>query len=200
MWYGQEGGESFAKHLDVIAHELTHGVTETSSNLIYRRLSGALNESFSDIFGIVIANWYPNQPNALSTWKWEIGPGLGPNGGPIRNFADPAAAGQPDHMNQYQVLPIGYDAGGVHIYSGIHNKAVYGLLTGTDGAGNLTFPTQELVLLLYLTLTRLTPTSVFIDSRRTLENVVNVYHSSDAATRATRLAAIATAFDAVGII
>jgi bacillolysin len=200
MWYGEENGQSFAKHLDVIAHELTHGVTESSSNLIYRRLSGALNESFSDIFGIIIANWHPGEPNPVSTWKWEIGSGLGPHGGPIRNFADPKAAGQPDHMNQYKPLPLSYDEGGVHIYSGIHNKAVYLMLAETTSQGDAAFPTAELALLLYLTLTRLTPTSVFSDSRRTLENVVSTYHSGNATTRAVRHAVIKRAFDAVGII
>ena len=68
MWYGQVNGTSLAKHLDVIAHELTHGVTETSSKLIYRRLSGALNESYSDIFGVIIANWYPGAPQPIQTW------------------------------------------------------------------------------------------------------------------------------------
>lgn len=67
MWYGQFGGTSLAKYLDVIAHELTHGVTQTTSNLIYRRLPGALNESFSDIFGVIIANWYPNDPSPSPT-------------------------------------------------------------------------------------------------------------------------------------
>jgi bacillolysin/neutral peptidase B len=200
MWYGQENGVSLAKHLDVIAHELTHGVTETSSKLIYRRLSGALNESFSDVFGIAIANWWPGAPNAVATWNWEIGPGLGANGGPIRDIADPARAGQPDHMDQYRVLPIGADHGGVHIYSGIHNKAVHLLMTATTATGEAAFPVGELMLLLYLTLTRLTPTSVFVDSRRTLENVVGVYHAYDAATLAIRLKAVDNAFSSVGII
>jgi Zn-dependent metalloprotease len=146
------------------------------------------------------ANWYPGRPNRLSTWRWEIGPGLGAGGGPIRNFANPAATGQPDHMNQYQPLPLNVDNGGVHIYSGIHNKAVHLLLTNTDGNGQLAFPTAELVLLLYLTLTRLTPTSVFTDSRRTLENVTSTFHAADAATRNARLAAIKAAFDQVGIV
>ena len=200
MWYGQQNGQSFARYLDIIAHELTHGVTSSSSNLIYRRLPGALNESYSDIFGIIIANWYPGAPNPVSTWQWEIGRGLGQGGGPLRDFADPARAGQPDHMNQYQVLPIGYDNGGVHIYSGIHNKAVYKLLTEVDANGALTFPTKELVLLLYLTLTRLTPTSDFADSRRTLENVTGTYHSADQVVRTARLAAIDRAFKSVGIV
>ncbi|MDA8586053.1 M4 family metallopeptidase [Rhodobacteraceae bacterium] len=200
MWYGQVNGTSLAEHLDVIAHELTHGVTETSSNLIYRRLPGALNESFSDIFGIVIKNWYPSKPEPLITWNWDIGAGLRPGGGPLRGFADPAAAGQPDHFSQYVVLPISQDQGGVHIYSGIHNRAVHLLLTNTDGADEPTFPIQEAILLLYLTLTRLTPTSDFSDCRRTLENVVQAYHISDPATMSARLQAIDAAYGAVGII
>ncbi|WP_296710355.1 M4 family metallopeptidase [Rhodoblastus sp.] len=197
MWYGQESGQSFAKYLDVIAHELTHGVTGSSAGLVYRNLPGALNESFSDIFGIVIANWFPQRPNAISGWTWEIGSGLAAGGGPIRNFADPAAAGQPDHMNQYK--KITQDNGGVHIYSGIHNKAVYKLLTAVDANGNLSFPTREAVLLLYVALTRLTPMSDFSDSRRTLENVATVYYGYDPVVRAARLATIGSAFDSVGI-
>lgn len=200
MWYGQQGGQSFAKHLDIIAHELTHGVTETSSKLIYRRLSGALNESFSDIFGIAIANWWPGAPNPVATWNWQIGAGLGSGGGPIRDFANPANTGQPDHMSQYRPLPINVDQGGVHIYSGIHNRAVHLLMTGTDTNGDFTFPMSELLLLLYLTLTRLTPTSVFVDSRRTLENVVSAYYNADPATRQVRLDAIDLAFGTVGIV
>lgn len=200
MWYGQVNGTSLAEHLDVIAHELTHGVTETSSNLIYRRLPGALNESFSDIFGVVVKNWYPGEPEPLIAWDWEIGAGLASGGGPLRNFANPAAAGQPDHFSQYVVLPLHHDNGGVHIYSGIHNRAVHLLLTNTDGAGEPTFPLQEAILLLYLTLTRLTPTSDFSDCRRTLENVVQAFHISDPTTMASRLQAIDAAYGAVGIV
>jgi bacillolysin len=179
MWYGQKNGVSYARYLDVIAHELTHGVTQSSSNLIYRRVSGALNESYSDIFGVVIANWYPAAPQPLGGWTWEIGAGLGRGGGPIRHFGDPQRAG--------------------HIYSGIHNKAIYKLLTDTDDQGTLTFPTQEAVMLLYWTLIRLTPTSDFADSRRTLESVTRTYYASDPATMNVRLNAIAAAFQAVGL-
>jgi Zn-dependent metalloprotease len=123
---------------------------------------------------------------------------LGKTGGPVRNFADPAAAGQPDHMSQY--VKTTQDYGGVHIYSGIHNKAIYKLLTAADAAGNLIFPTRELALLLYLTLTRLTQMSDFADSRRTLENVAGVFYGSrPAADRSAKLGAIAAAFNSVGI-
>ena len=203
MWYGQEddgngGLVSFSKHLDIIAHELAHGVTSTSSNLVYRDLSGALNESFSDIFGIFVANWYPSQPNPIAGWNWQIGPGLGENGGPLRDFANPAAAGQPDHMNQYEKLPASYDNGGVHIYSGIHNKAVHGVLTAADANGDPVIPTREAALLLYLTLIRLTPTSDFSDARRTLLTVAGVYYQNHP-DRDARLQAIKDAYDAVGI-
>jgi bacillolysin/neutral peptidase B len=199
MWYGQQNGVSFAKYLDVIAHELTHGVTATSSNLVYRDIPGALNESYSDIFGVIIANWYPAAPQPIASWNWEIGSGLGSGGGPIRDFSNPARTGQPDHWSKYQPLPANYDSGGVHVYSGIHNKAVHALLTGLDANGKPTFPVAEAVLLLYLTLTRLTPTSDFRDSRRTLESVVRAYHISDQTTMAVRLAAIASAFQTVGL-
>lgn len=200
MWYGQRDGVSYAKFLDIIAHEMTHGVSETSSGLIYRRLSGALNESFSDFFGVVIANWYPNRPNPLALWNWEIGSGLGADGGPIRNFADPAVTGQPVHMDQYRQLPIDYDNGGVHIYSGIHNRAIHLLLTTGMDAGEPLFPTNELVLLLYLTLVRLTPTSNFSDSRRTLESVIRVYHASNTGVQSERLELVNECYGAVGII
>lgn len=204
MWYGQEpdgNGQliSYAKHLDVIGHELTHGVTSTSSGLVYRDLPGALNESFSDIFGVMIANWLPGAPQPIAEWNWEIGAGLGEDGGPLRNFADPAAAGQPDHMDQYEPLPEDYDEGGVHIYSGIHNRAVHALLTAVDAAGNPVFPPSEVALLLYLALTRLTPTSDFSACRRTLENVASVYYANHA-NKQQKLGAIRDAYDLVGIV
>src|SRR5262249_55519787 len=155
---------------------LTHGVTSKSSNLMYRDISGALNESFSDIFGVIIANWYPGEPQALSTWRWEIGAGLGASGRPLRDFSDPARCSQPDHWSQYWRLPATQDYGGVHIYCGIHNKAIHNLLTETDLRNSLTFPTKEAALLLYLTLIRLTPTSNFSDCRRTLESVARAYY------------------------
>ncbi len=199
MWYGQVAGRSLASHLDIIGHELTHGITQSSSQLVYRDLPGALNESYSDIFGIIIANWYPNRPEPIANWNWKLGQGLGSSGGPIRDFSDPTSAGQPDHFSQYVPLPQRQDNGGVHIYSGIHNKAVYHLLTGTDAAGNATFPVRDAALLLYLTLTRLTRMSDFRDSRKTLESVTRAFYVGDPATRAVRLNAIAVAFGKVGL-
>lgn len=205
MWYGQQNDSagillSLARYLDVIGHELTHGVTETTSNLIYRDLSGALNESFSDIFGIFIKNWYPMKPNPLGKWDWEMGRGLGSNGGPIRNFSDPAACGQPDHFAQYTPLPISHDSGGVHIYSGIHNLAAYRVLTATGSNGDYIFSPGEVATLYYLTLTRLSRFSKFSDCRRVLINVAGVYYMGDAAEQTKKQNAIATAYSSVGIV
>src|SRR4029077_20674676 len=118
MWYGQDAGpdgklRSFSRFLDVIAHELTHGVTEHTSNLIYKDQSGALNESFSDILGIIIANWDPTNPDRdVSTWTWQLGVGLGDKGGPLRDLSNPKATGDPDHMKDF--LKTRQDSGGVH--------------------------------------------------------------------------------------
>ena len=87
MWYGQimRGGRlvSLSRFLDVIGHELTHGVIETTSNLVYATQSGALNESFADVAGVIISNWY-TAPDAedVGTWNWQIGAGLRSDGHP----------------------------------------------------------------------------------------------------------------------
>lgn len=198
MWYGQTGGQSWSRFLDIIGHELAHGVTRSTSGLVYRDIPGALNESFSDIFGVMINNWYPQSPEPVIGWNWEMGPGLGRQNGPLRDMSDPARCGQPDHMNQYVPLPYSKDNGGVHIYSGIHNKAAYYLLTGTNGQAEPVDPI-EAALLYYLTLSRLTPTSKFTDCRRTIKAVATARFDGNPAKVAETLQAIDSAYDAVGI-
>lgn len=208
MWYGQVddgagGYTSYSKHLDVIGHELAHGVTETTAGLIYAHLSGALNESFSDIFGVLINNWDSTTGfRPLIGWLWEIGPGLGHAGKPIRDFSNPGATGQPDHFSRYRPLPntSAGDSGGVHYYSGIHNLAVYKVITALDGSGNPVFPPNEVAILYYLTLTKLTARSNFSDSRSTLLNVAGSFYSYDPAVRTSRLQTISDAYTAVGIV
>lgn len=203
MWYGRvqngNGGfDSYARYFDVIAHELTHGVTETTSNLVYRDLPGALNESFSDIFGVIINNWYPGEPNPVTGWNWEIGAGLGSGGGPLRDLRDPASAGQPDHMSAY--VPITRDNGGVHIYSGIHNKAAYHVLTAVDNNGAEIFGARETALLYYLTLTRLARMSDFSDCLRVLKSVVGTLHAGNPALVQAKRQALTDAYQKVGIV
>lgn len=203
MWYGQvktgNGGfDSYARHFDVIAHELTHGVTETTSNLVYQDLSGALNESFSDIFGVIVKNWYPGEPNPIGNWNWEIGTGLGRNGLPLRDMSDPSRTGDPDHMSQYK--PVPYDHGGVHIYSNIHNKAAYNVLTAKDQSGAYVFTPEEIAILYYLTLTRLTSMADFSDCLRVLKSVANTRWAGQPTLQAKMRQAIEDAYRVVGIV
>jgi bacillolysin len=122
--------------LDVAAHELTHGVTEFTSDLVYQGESGALNESFSDMMGnsseffAAQKGYDPEKPD------WQIGEDvyLPKDVAPgFRNMADPAEDGDPDH---YSELYTGkQDSGGVHSNSGIPNHAYYLLVNGGKNAG-----------------------------------------------------------------
>ena len=117
-------GLSLAASPDVIGHEVTHGVVSSTSALQYENQSGALNESFSDFFGAMIDGD-----------DWLIGEDLqSPTGLPLRNMANPAnsISQQPAHFSQYNYLPntVAGDWGGVHINSGITNRALYLLATG----------------------------------------------------------------------
>ena len=207
MWYGRRSEDkkhgkfrSYARYLDIIAHELTHGVTETTSNLVYRDQAGALNESFSDIFGVIINNWVRlGADSDPRTWKWEIGPGLGEKAGkPLRNMKDPRVTGDPDHMDLYQNLPPDDDFGGVHTNSNIHNKAAYNLLTKTNGKKALVLPPREVARLYYFTLQRLDRVATFTDVLETMLDVAKtVYPDPDEA--APKMAAIRKAYADVGI-
>jgi bacillolysin len=142
MVYG-DGGTSgevacreFSGGLDIVGHELTHGVTEFSSGLIYQDESGALNESFSDVMGSSIElfaaaqNFYPSvAPDFLIG---EDACTIGGLGG-LRNMADPAERGDPDHYSE--LFTGDEDNGGVHTNSGIPNHAYYLLVNGGSNAG-----------------------------------------------------------------
>ncbi|WP_148668475.1 M4 family metallopeptidase, partial [Streptomyces sp. WAC05950] len=202
MWYGQVSVDarlvSLARHLDVIAHELTHGVIETSSNLVYQDQSGALNESLADTMGIIIANWYqaPDRDDVL-TWTWELGVGLGSNGLPLRDMSDPSRTGDPSHMSQY--LHTTTDNGGVHSNSNIHNKAMHHLLTSVDAAGAPVLTVEEWALLVYLAFVRLLRLSGFADMRQALRDVTKTYLAGNTAARTGALAAVDDAYQSVGI-
>jgi len=131
----------FTAALDVIGHELTHGVTQFEANLAYWDQSGALNESMSDVFGSLVKQ-YQRQETADQA-NWIIGEGLftaNVNGVGIRSMKAPGTAyddpvlgkdPQPGHMDDY-VKTI-EDNGGVHINSGIPNHAFYVLATTLGG-------------------------------------------------------------------
>jgi len=147
MTFGDGDGKifvSFSSSLDVLAHELAHGVTQFTANLDYYSQSGALNEHFSDVFGSVITQ-HVNGQNALNA-DWLIGDEImGPDlyGEALRSMKAPGTAydnpllgkdPQPAHMKDYYTGPE--DNRGVHINSGIPNKAFYlvARAIGTDKA------------------------------------------------------------------
>jgi len=127
----------FTKSLDVIAHELTHGVTEFTAGLEYHDQPGALNESISDVFGSLVKQWTLKQ--SVDRADWLIGPEVFTpriKADALRSMKAPGTAydnpdfgkdPQPDSMDKYVQLPNTDegDSGGVHINSGIPNKAFY---------------------------------------------------------------------------
>ncbi|HEY2321279.1 MAG TPA: M4 family metallopeptidase [Thermoanaerobaculia bacterium] len=136
MVYGDGDGtlfNRFTKPLEVIGHELTHGVTQFTAALGYTGQTGALNEHISDAFGIMIKQWALGQSAKESDWL--IGEGLlapGVKGKAIRSMAAPGTAyddprlgrdPQPAHMRDY--VRTSADGGGVHVNSGILNRAFY---------------------------------------------------------------------------
>lgn len=201
MWYGRaKDGDvyrSYARYLDVIAHELTHGVTERTSQLVYRNQSGALNESFSDIIAIIIRNFTLVSAESVADWSWEIGPGLGKNGKAIRDLKDPASLGYPVTAAGY--APLAYDEGGVHYWSNVPNLAAYKVLTAQDAEGKYVFSPKEVAVLYYLTLTRLDRLATFSKALAVLLDVAKTYYA-DPARREKKTQAITQAYAEVGIV
>lgn len=128
MVYGDGDGYyslALSGSLDVIAHEMTHGVDSYEADLIYENQSGALNESLSDSFGSFI-EFYGQSNNA----DWLIGEDVWTPYVPddaLRSLEDPTIFGDPDNMSDYNYLPNTQDGdwGGVHTNCGIPNKACY---------------------------------------------------------------------------
>jgi len=130
FWDGAEMvyGDGFSHADDVVAHELTHAVTQFESGLLYFRQSGAINESFSDIWGefVDLTNGAGNDAAGV---RWLTGEDLA-GFGPIRNMASPPAFNDPDKVTSALWWGSVTDHGGVHINSGVNNKAAFLL---TDG-------------------------------------------------------------------
>jgi len=112
--------------MDVCGHEITHGVTEFTANLIYSGESGGLNESFSDIFGNAI-EYYADSTIA----RWRMGEQCTSTGLGIRNMEDPNEFDNPD---TYQG---NFWGGGVHNDSGVQNYWFYLLVQGGSGTNDL---------------------------------------------------------------
>ncbi len=144
MVFGDGDGEvfqRFTKSLSVIGHELAHGVTQFTAALAYRNQAGALNESMSDVFGALVEQYSSGQSAAQASWL--IGQGLFTDqvqGAALRSMSAPGTAydddvlgkdPQPDSMDTY--VRTSADNGGVHINSGIPNRAFYLVATAVGG-------------------------------------------------------------------
>jgi bacillolysin len=126
MIYGDAYG--FAQADDVVAHELTHGVTQYESNLFYYYQSGAINESFSDVWG-EFYDQTNGDGNDTAGVNWLVGEDVSGLGA-IRSMNNPPAYGDPDKMSNANYYMGDGDSGGVHYNSGINNKAVYLMVDG----------------------------------------------------------------------
>lgn len=163
MVYGDGNGVTFgplARSLDVVAHELTHGITQYTAALSYEGEGGSLNESFSDIFGALIDDA-----------NWEIAddvytPGI--SGDALRSLADPTRFGDPSVWGEYLRLPpntaptSSNDYEYIHSNSGVWNHIAYEIAT--------TIGRTKTAYIFYRTLTqKLTSGSDFLDARDLLQ-------------------------------
>lgn len=201
MIYGDGDGylfNRFTRSLDVIAHELTHGVTQYTANLDYSDQSGALNEHFSDVFGVLVKQYSMKQ--AARDADWLIGADLlsrRVHGVAVRSMKAPGTAyddpllgkdPQPAHMNQY--LRTDEDNGGVHTNSGIPNHAFYRAAIAIGG--NAWDVTGKIW---FRALTRLRGDAQFRDCADTTVAAAGELYG----TRSDPVDAVASAWRAVGI-
>lgn len=201
MIFGDGDGElftSFARSLDVVAHELSHGVTQHTANLEYVGQSGALNESFSDVFGAAITQHVNKQDAGSADWLIGdeiMGPGL--FGEALRSMKAPGTAydnpllgvdPQPAHMSNYYDGPE--DNQGVHINSGIPNRAFYltAMSIGTDKAARIW----------YQALQTLWPTAKFSDAVTVIVEAARIL-TKDKAIPLGSVQTVRAAFKEVGL-
>lgn len=167
MAYGDGDGEiftRFTKSLDVVGHELSHGVVTHTCNLEYRNEPGALNEHFADVFGSLVKQWKRRQSAAKADWL--IGPdimGPGTSAKALRTFKegpayenDPVLGTDPQPKHLRNKYTGSADSGGVHINSGIPNHAFYRLAVALGGNA-----WEKAGRIWYQTMLALTPSSGF---------------------------------------
>jgi Zn-dependent metalloprotease len=203
MVFGDGDGELFNRFtisLDVIGHELSHGVTEDEAQLQYFNQSGALNESMSDVFGSLIKQYQLKQTADQADWL--IGAGLFTSkvkGVALRSMKAPGSAfddpvlgkdPQPRHMDQF--VNTFEDNGGVHINSGIPNHAFYQVATRIGG-----FAWEHAGRIWYQTLrdARVKPNASFLAFARVTLDVANTLYGATSPERQ----AVKEGWAAVGI-
>jgi bacillolysin len=192
MLYGDGDGFAFnffSGALDVVAHELTHGVTDFTSALVYEDEPGALNEAFSDIMAVGAEHFHQK-------------PGQGPQKGPnfeigedvtrgfpgfVRSLRSPTLAGYPDHYSLRLFIGTPIDNGGVHVNSGIVGHAFYLAVAGgtnrvsgisVEGIGLASMERMERIFYRAFSF-MLTPFAQFSDARAaTLQAAADLYGAS----------------------
>ncbi|MCS7352265.1 MAG: thrombospondin type 3 repeat-containing protein [Anaerolineae bacterium] len=139
--------------LDVLAHEFTHGVIDHTSDLIYANQPGALNESYADVMA------------SLVDGNWTMGEGRVGGGAAFRDLSNPPAFGDPDRMSMFVMTAD--DNGGVHINSGIPNKAAFLIAEGGthNGWTIAGIGREKMGRLYYSVMTRLPEGAQFMDAR-----------------------------------
>ena len=202
MIYGDGDGQYFQRFticLDVIGHELTHGVTQNEAQLVYSGQPGALNESISDVFGSLVKQWANNQ--TVDQADWLIGAGLftgAVQGKALRSMSDPGTAyddpnlgkdPQPATMADY--VNTNQDNGGVHINSGVPNRAFFLAAKAIGG-----YAWQKAGLIWYRTLTgALNPNADF----QTMANATVTVAGSLFGQNSAEQRAVRDAWNTVGV-
>jgi thermolysin len=197
------GGRSWnhtAAAIDLVAHELTHGVTGYTSGLIYRDESGALNESFSDIIGLSVEFFFqPGGGGDLRADYLIAEDAVKPSG--IRSVSNPGQFGHPDHYSRRFLGPE--DNGGVHINSGISNHAFYlAIEGGTNRTSGLTVQgvgasnREQIEKVFYRAFTQMLPADATFSIARaaTIQAARDLYGANSAAE-----GAVTQAWTAVGV-
>lgn len=186
--------------LDIVAHELTHGVTDYTSGLIYQRESGALNEAFSDMMGVAAEFFHQPAGDGPLRADYLLGEDVITPGG-IRSMANPRAFGDPDH---YSIRYTGtQDNGGVHTNSGIVNHMYYlAIEGGTNRVSRLSVQgvgsenREQIEKVFYRTFTEMLPSNATFAVARvaSIQAARDLYGAGSAAERA-----VTQAWTAVGV-
>lgn len=136
MTYGDGTGGKIYTTIDICGHEITHGLTSNTGNMTYANEPGALNESYSDIFGACIESYA--RP---SNWNWKMGEDLSTNPAAttagFRSMSSPNLDNNPDTYGGTYYYTGTQDNGGVHINSGVSNYWFYLLTVGGAGTNDI---------------------------------------------------------------
>jgi Zn-dependent metalloprotease len=190
----------FSAGLDVVAHELSHGVTQYTSGLIYQDESGALNEAFSDIMGNSVKFFFQPAGTGLMQANYELGSDVLRPGG-IRSFDNPAVFGDPDHYSK-RLITTG-DNGGVHTNCTIADHAFYlAVEGGTNRTSGLTVQgvgaanRLQMERVFYRGFTTMLPSSATFSTARaaTIQAAADLYGTTSVAYQA-----VTQAWAAVGV-